>query len=106
MQHAPEYNQAAHCGGNHDATAGGRHRRVVQPALTAADIDTHEHRGQYIDAIIAATHRDADVNASTAYRLADFDVPCDGGDGDVDGDSDGNDGSDGHDSDQRPHDAP
>jgi hypothetical protein len=103
--HASEYDQAADCGGPVSDPQYRRRRGVLQPALTAADIDAHEHRNAYIDAIIAATHRDAGANASTAYYLPDQHVYRDGRNDESDAASDGDDGADRHDSHQCTRDA-
>jgi hypothetical protein len=94
--HAPEYNQAADRGGSPRDHQHCGYRGVLQPALTAADIDAHEHRNAYIDAIIAATHRDAGANASTAYYLPDEHVYRDGDDDESDAASNGDDGKHPH----------
>jgi hypothetical protein len=101
--HAPEYDQAADCGGGVSDHQYCGHRRVVQPPLAIADINTDAARAGYIDRIIAATHRipDADANASTAYYLPDQHVYRDGSHRDVDGDPDGNDGEHAHPRDER-----
>jgi hypothetical protein len=96
MHDAPEYDQAADCGGTVSDPQYRRRRGVLQPPLAIADINTDAARAGYIDYIYACTHRDADANASTAYYLPDEHVYRDGSHSHLDGDPDGDDGKHPH----------